>query len=296
MPLAPGLFRAHVPRRSGVPRPLAQVLLPQRQAEIDDEGLPVGSIRMLPGLTSRWTSPCLCAWCSASATVATSSAACLQVNRDRAEPGGEVLAVDELRDDEAGILVGPPDVVDRDDVGMVQAGDVAGLREVELGVLWPLDQPGVGHLDGHVAMQLLVEGQVDQAEPPLPQQPLHPITADPLRAALTAAAGAIPGAGTVSSPRGSSRFSVVWLSQGSNIKSLGLKPESPSATRHGKHHVVIIAMMAGDGRESLSASHNVAGRSPVGRPPPPRLRTSAPHTNGACPIAARTTQGAATAD
>ena len=59
MPFATGLLRTHVGGRPGVAWPLANVLLPQGQPEVGHEWLAVLSSRMLPGLMSRCTSPCL---------------------------------------------------------------------------------------------------------------------------------------------------------------------------------------------------------------------------------------------
>ena len=47
---------------------------------------------------------------------------------------GKVGAVDVLRDDEAGELLGAADIVDGNDVRMVQVGDGAGLDQIGFGV------------------------------------------------------------------------------------------------------------------------------------------------------------------
>ena len=63
-------------------------------------------------------------------------------------------------------MVRTPDVVNRDDVGMIQIGDGAGLREISLGIFGVRDQRGVRHLDRHTAVQLIIMGQINQSEAP----------------------------------------------------------------------------------------------------------------------------------
>ena len=94
------------------------------------------------------------------------------------EAGGQVGAVDELGDDEAGAVLGAAHVVDRHDVGVVEGGDGAGLGQVGFGVFGPADEPAVRHLDGDGPLQLLVVGQVDATEAALAQDPLNPVAAD----------------------------------------------------------------------------------------------------------------------
>ena len=83
---------------------------------------------------SRCTSPCLWAWCSASATVATSSTASCSDRRDCLSSCGEVGAVDVLRDDEAGELLGAADIIDGHDVRVIEVGDGAGFGQVGFGI------------------------------------------------------------------------------------------------------------------------------------------------------------------
>ena len=127
---------------------------------------------------SRWTRPRVWAWCSASATVATSSADSRERRPALPHPLGQVAALDVLRDDEAEAVVGPADVVDRDDVRVVEPGQGAGLGQVGLDVLGAGDPLGVGHLDRDRAVELVVAGQVDPPESPLAQPPDHPVAAD----------------------------------------------------------------------------------------------------------------------
>ena len=69
-----------------------------------------------------------------------------------------------LRDHEAEAVVGPPDVVDRNDVGMVQSGEDPGLGEVSFDVLGAGDSLRPGHLDGDPAVQLGIPRQINPPE------------------------------------------------------------------------------------------------------------------------------------
>ena len=126
---------------------------------------------------------------------------------------------------------------------MVEVGDGAGFGQVGFGIFGPGDQLAVRHLDGHGAMQLLVVGQVDQAEAALAQQPLHPVAADPCGQPITRPPGAIPGRrdGLVA-PR---LLAVLGRLVEPGIEHQVARTEAGrDPNRHGKHHVVIIAMMA----------------------------------------------------
>ena len=131
-------------------------------------GLPAASSRMLAGLMSRWTRPRVWAWCSASATVATSSADSPKGHPALTQPLRQVAALDVLGDDVAEAVVGAADVVDRDDVGVVELGEDLGLGQVGLDVLGAGDPLGVGHLDRHRPVEVVVLGQVDRPNPPRP--------------------------------------------------------------------------------------------------------------------------------
>ena len=83
--------------------------------------LPSAASQTLSGLTSRWTTPCACAWASASASarpVRSTSATSRPPARGGGEPVRERAAGHEARDDvqRAVVLDG---VVDRDDVRVV---------------------------------------------------------------------------------------------------------------------------------------------------------------------------------
>ena len=63
---------------------------------------------------------------------------------------------------------------------MVEAGDGAGFGQVGFGVFGPGDEPAVRHLDGDEPLQLLVVGQVDEAEAAFAQDSLDPVATDAL--------------------------------------------------------------------------------------------------------------------
>ena len=90
----------------------------------------------------------------------------------------QVAAFDELRDDEAETVVGATHVVDRHDVGMVQAGEDAGFVQVRLDILGVGDSFGVRHLDRDGAVEVVVVGQIDPPNPPWPKPSEDRVTPD----------------------------------------------------------------------------------------------------------------------
>ena len=63
---------------------------------------------------------------------------------------------------------------------MVEVGDGAGFGQVGFGVFGASHQLAVRHLDGHGPLQLVVVGQVDEAEAALAQDSLDPVATDVL--------------------------------------------------------------------------------------------------------------------
>jgi hypothetical protein len=78
-------------------------------------------------------------------------------------------------------LIGTAHVVHRHDVGVIEIGGGAGLRQVGLGVFQPGHQPAVRHLNGYQPLQLVVVGQVNQTESASAQDSFHSVAADVLR-------------------------------------------------------------------------------------------------------------------
>ena len=64
---------------------------------------------------------------------------------------------------------------------MIEVGDGAGFGQIGFGVFGPSDQLGVRHLDGDEPLQLVVVGQVDEAEAALAQDSFHPVATDAFR-------------------------------------------------------------------------------------------------------------------
>ncbi len=80
-----------------------------------------------------------------------------------------------------GNLVGAADIVDRHDVRVVEVGDGAGFGQIGFGVFGASHQLGVRHLDGDEPLQLVVVGEVDEAEAALAQDFLDAVATDVLR-------------------------------------------------------------------------------------------------------------------
>jgi hypothetical protein len=137
---------------------------------------------MLDGLTSRWTTPWPCAYASASATTATSSAASRGLARRRpagAEQVGQGGALDEVAD-QVGNVVGLADLVDRNDGRVAELGDTARLAEESVQLLRAGQVARARHLDGDSAVQLRVARLVDGAEAALADRVQEQEAADPL--------------------------------------------------------------------------------------------------------------------
>ena len=164
VPLAAGLFRAHVGRRAGQLGAGAEVHIAQRQAEVCHHG-PALFVEQDVGRLD----------------VAVDQAAAVGVVqgfghlgdegcRFRAggpglpQPGPQILAGDELGNHVAEAVGGPAHVVDGHDARVVQGRQHAGLGQEGLDVGRRGDAVAVRHLDGHVALQVVVVGLVDHAE------------------------------------------------------------------------------------------------------------------------------------
>ena len=64
---------------------------------------------------------------------------------------------------------------------MIEVGDRAGFRQVGFGIFGSIHQIAMRHLDGHRAAQLVVLGQIDQAEPALAQHSFDPVATNAFR-------------------------------------------------------------------------------------------------------------------
>ena len=63
---------------------------------------------------------------------------------------------------------------------MVEPGEGAGFGQVRLDVLGPGDPLGVGDLDRHGAVEVVVVGEVDPPEPARAEEPPDPVAPDRL--------------------------------------------------------------------------------------------------------------------
>ncbi len=181
MAFATGLLGTHVGGRTAHPGPLPEVHLLERQAEVTDVGLPGGvdqNVARLDVPVDQSLTVCIMQSLSYRrhqfGGPAEGGAGWLDV-------GGEVAAVDELRDDVTQAVPCSADIEDRNDVGVVQTGQNAGLGQVRLDVFRPRNPLPVRHLDGDRAMQLVIVGQVDLPEPASAQELLRPVAANLLR-------------------------------------------------------------------------------------------------------------------
>ena len=90
----------------------------------------------------------------------------------------KVAAFDELGDDEAETIVRATHVIDRHDMGMVQAGKDAGFVQVSLDILGMGDSFRAWDFDRDGAVEIVIEGKIDPSEPALPKTSEDRVTPD----------------------------------------------------------------------------------------------------------------------
>ena len=176
--LATGLLWTHVGGRPGVAWPPADILLPQGQAEIRHERFAAVVEQDVAGLDVPVDQPLAVGVVQRLGHRRCEFRRFRHGGPVRLDALGQGAAVDELRDDEAGVILGAAHVVDGNDVRVVQAGDGAGFGPVGFGVFGPGDEPAVRHFDGHEPLQLLVVGEENPTETALAQDSLDPEAAD----------------------------------------------------------------------------------------------------------------------
>ena len=196
MPFATGLFGTHVGGRPGILRSLADVLFSQCQPEIDDVRLAVLADQNVARLDVPMHQSLLVGVVQGLGHRRHQFGRFPVLQPLLLELRREIGPFDVLRDDEAGTVLRAADIMHRHDAGMVEIGDRAGLGQIRLGIFGLRDQLGVRHLDGDRPVQLLVVGQIDQAEAAFAQDLLDAVATDPLRAP-----GRIPPSGGIGFPR-----------------------------------------------------------------------------------------------
>src|SRR5262249_6517303 len=178
MPFATGLFRAHI-RGSPCPaRAFAEILFAKRQSKVGKVWLISGVEENIPRLDVSMDEP-----------FAVSVMERLRYRRHDGscfaqgwavflDPSCQSRAIDILGNDEARQLVGAADVVNGNDMRMVEAGDCARFRDITGHVEDVWYEYPMGHLDGHLPLQLFVQCQIDAPKVPFAENPLHAVTAD----------------------------------------------------------------------------------------------------------------------
>jgi hypothetical protein len=164
VPLAAGLFRAHVRRSAGELRAGAEVHVAQSHAEVGHHGPALfveqdvgrldvavdqaAAVSVVHGLGHLGDEP-----------------RCFRAGEASLfEPRPQILGGEELRDHVTQAVGGAANVVDRDDAGVVQRRQHARLGQEGLDVGRCRDAVAVRDLDGHVAIEVVVVGLVDHAE------------------------------------------------------------------------------------------------------------------------------------
>jgi hypothetical protein len=85
------------------------------------------------------------------------------------DPFGKIAPLDELGDHEAQAIISSPNVEDRHDMRMVEAGDDAGFIQVSLNI-FGLSYPfWSGNFDRNGAVKIIIKGEKDLTETALPK-------------------------------------------------------------------------------------------------------------------------------
>ena len=178
MALTAHLFGTHVTRRAGKGRPPADILLAQRQAEVGD----VRFRRRIQKNVSRLdvaVDQALAMGIVQRLRDGRDQVSCLRNGKRRLlHPFRQRLSLDKLRDDVARKFLGAADIVNRDNIRVIEAGDGARFGEIRFGILGIQDEFAMGNLDRDQALQSVVAGQIDDAEAALAQHVLNQIAAN----------------------------------------------------------------------------------------------------------------------
>ena len=138
---------------------------------------------MLAGLRSRWTRPRVCGVVQRLGDRRHQLGRFPERRPSLAQPLRQIAARHVPGDDVAEPVVRSAHVVHGDDVRVVEPGDGACFGQVRLDVGRAGDALGVGDLDRHRTVEVVVVRQVDPPESPLAQRPDHPVSADGTRVA-----------------------------------------------------------------------------------------------------------------
>ena len=164
MAFIPRLLGAHVGDGADEGGASAHVLLPQRQAEIDEHGTAARYEEDVARLDVAVDEAALVCVLQRQGDVLDNFDRLVQRHASLANAAAQIDAIDQLRDDETLPGGGSTDVIDGDDAGMIEPGEDAGLFEEGLVRARRAEQTHVQHLDGDPAAQLVVERLVDDAE------------------------------------------------------------------------------------------------------------------------------------
>lgn len=176
--LAARLFGTHVHRRASQASVFAEVLLTQNQSEVGHIGLADDVEQNVGGFDVAMHQPLAMGVMQRLGDLRHQVSGLCKGEARAVHLLGQVAAVDELGHDVTQAVVGAADVVNGHDAGMIEAGEDACLFQVSLDVRRPHHAPRMGHLDGHRALKLLVDGPVNPAEAAFAEQSDDAIAAE----------------------------------------------------------------------------------------------------------------------
>jgi hypothetical protein len=89
------------------------------------------------------------------------------------DPLRQRAALDEFGHDETGEVFAAANIINRDNVGVIEIGDILGFGQVSFDIFGARNQPAVGYLDGNVTVELLIVSLIDPSEATLAQELLN---------------------------------------------------------------------------------------------------------------------------
>ncbi len=175
------LLGAHVRRRPGKLRPLADVLFPQSQTEVNEVGIAIRVDEDISRLHVPVHKPIAVGIVQRVGHDRHNFDGPIQAEGGFSELLCEVSPFDKPRDNEKGMLGCAADVINRDDVRMLEIGDGASFGKIGVDILGSGDPLRMRHLNGHGSTQLLVTRKVDETKASLAEKLLNSIASDSFR-------------------------------------------------------------------------------------------------------------------
>jgi hypothetical protein len=178
--LPTSLLRTHVRWGSSEPTNFPEILFLERQSKVGKEGVSRGIDQDVARLDVSMNQPPRMSKVQGFGDRCYQSRRLVKAGSALLDPLGKVAPLDELGDHEAQTIIGAPQVVNRHDMRMVEAGEDTGFVQVRLDVFRLRDAIRAGDFDRDGAVEIVIEGEEDLSEPACPK-PSEDLVATDLR-------------------------------------------------------------------------------------------------------------------